>query len=218
MTTRTCASEGHRPSRFMRCAAGVLLAALVFASPARAQSRPFMGTFTYSTAMPVGYASDFVDQFSWLGFMFEGDWFFSPQMSLGLATGWQEIYDESSGTYEIESGAYTGRTYRHLGIFPLLMRGRYWLGKEGTAFRPFVGGGLGTYRVRQTFDFGIFTTDETQWHFGLAPEVGVALVTARRLAWTFNARYNYAVKAGDYVGGEQAWAYWAFAFGVGYVP
>lgn len=219
MTTHHRVSASVLASRSIRCAAIMLGASLVASSPVNAQYRPYLGTFTYSTALPASYTKDFVDTFSWFGFTLEGDWFFSQKTSLGFAFGWQEIYEETGDSYNFDGGTFTGRTYRHLGIFPLLMRGRYWLGQEGTGFRPFVGAGLGTYRVRQTLDFGIFTSDETHWHFGVAPEAGVMFLTSRGLAWLFNARYNYPFKAGDYINGDKAsWSYWGFSIGVGLAP
>jgi hypothetical protein len=208
-------------SRSFRGLAATLLCLTMLSTPAAAQA-PFMGTFTWSTALPVGETKNFIDNYSWLGFTFEGDWFIKPNVSAGLILGWQEIYQEDDlSSFEFPTGTATGRTYRHLMVIPMLARARYWAGaeQERTVY-PFGGLGLGTYRIRQTVDFGILTTDDTHWHFGFAPEAGV-LIGQRYggTAVSFTLRYNYPLKAGDYLGGDKAaWSYWGFAIGIGATP
>ena len=86
-------------------------------------SRPYLGTLSYTMAQPAGDAKDFANGFSWLGFTVEGDWFLKTNLSAGFILGWQEIYKESNGdTFELDNGATTGRTYRHIGSLPLLAR------------------------------------------------------------------------------------------------
>ena len=200
------------------------LMALVPAHSSGAQSTPYMGTFTWSTALPSGDTKGFVDQYSWLGFTFEGDHFIRQNLSIGAIIGWQEIYHEDDLTsFDFETGTATGRMYKHLMVLPLLFRARYWSGTDTDMDRmvyPFAGLSVGTYRIRQTVDFGIITVDETHWHFGLAPEAGVLF--GRRnggVAWSLTARYNYPFNAGDYLNGDNAaWSYWSFALGVGFTP
>jgi hypothetical protein len=193
--------------------------------PARAQGwgeKPYMGSFFWNTAQPVGDTHDFIAAYSWLGFTFEGDRFHSPSFSTGIVLGWQEIYDQSGfGTYNFPQGAATGTTYRHLMVVPILVKARYWTGgtHQGRSMHPFVGGAIGTYYVRQTLDFGIYTAEESNWHFGLAPEAGIVMGQIRGAAWTLLARYNYPVKAGAYLNSNKAaWSYLTFGIGIGAAP
>ena len=206
------------------CASSILSLALL-ASPAPAQGfgdKPYMGSFFYNTAAPAGYTRDFINAYSWLGFTFEGDRFFSPNVSTGIVLGWQEIYDQTGfQQYDFPQGAATGTSYRHLMIVPILVKGRYWTGEthQGRTLHPFVGAAIGTYYVRQTVDFGIYTAEESNWHFGLAPEGGVVLGRTRGAAWTLLARYNYPFKSGNYINGEsRSFPYWSFGVGIGAAP
>ena len=185
--------------------------------------RPYMGTFTWSTAQPANYTKDFINAFSWLGFYFEGDRFFSPSVSAGMVLGWQEIYDQRPfETYNFPQGAATAATYRHLMAWPILLRAKYWTGgsHQGRTVHPFVGGGLGTYYIRQTLDFGIYTAEESNWHFGVAPEAGIAFGRTRGAVWTLATRYNYPFKAGSYLpnGSSASWPFWTFSIGIGVAP
>jgi hypothetical protein len=123
--------------------------------------RQYVGTLSYTMAQPSGDASDFANNFSWLGFTVEGDWFLRPNISAGFISGWQEIYKEQSGDeFTFANGAVAGRTYRHIGSLPILARARYWTGTPGDRAHMFAGLGLGTYWMKQTVDLGIYTADE----------------------------------------------------------
>ena len=198
------------------------LCLLVFLAVPFARSnaqRQYVGTLSYTTAQPAGDASDFANNFSWLGFTVEGDWFLRPNISAGFISGWQEIYKEQTGdSYTFASGAVSAsRTYRHIGSLPILARARYWTGTPGDKAHMFAGLGLGTYWMKQTMDLGIYTADESHWHFGVAPEVGVLVKTGYDIGWTLNARYNYPIATGDYLAGKSAsWSYWGFGIGFSY--
>ena len=197
------------------------LCLLVFISMpiARAHAqRQYVGTISYTTAQPASDTKEFTNNFSWLGFTVEGDWFLRPNISAGFISGWQELYHESDGdSFTFGNGAITGRTYRHIGSLPILARARYWTGTPGDQFHMFAGLGAGTYWMKQTMDMGIYTADQDHWHFGLAPEVGVMMKTGYDIGWTLNARYNYPIATGDYLAGKsQSWSYWGFGIGISY--
>jgi hypothetical protein len=180
--------------------------------------RTYVGTLSYTMAQPSGDASDFANNFSWLGFTVEGDWFIRDKISAGFISGWQEIYKEQGGdSFTFANGTVSGRTYRHIGSLPILARARYWTGTPGDRAHAFAGLGLGTYWMKQTVDLGIYTADEDHWHWGVAPEVGVLVKTGYDIGWTLNARYNYPVATGDYLAGKSAsWSYWGFGIGFSY--
>jgi hypothetical protein len=181
--------------------------------------KQYVGTLSYTMAQPSGDASDFANNFSWLGFSVEGDWFIRDKISAGFIAGWQEIYkEEGQGSYTFSNGTVTGaRVYKHLGSLPLLARARYWTGTPGDRAHAFAGLGVGTYWMKQTVDAGIYTADEDHWHFGVAPEIGVLVKTGYDIGWTLNARYNYPISTGDYLAGKSAsWSYWGFGIGVSY--
>ena len=181
--------------------------------------KQYVGTLAYTMAQPSGDASDFANNFSWLGFSVEGDWFIRDKISTGFIAGWQEIYkEEGQGSYTFSNGTVTGaRIYKHIGSLPLLARARYWTGTPGDRAHAFAGLGVGTYWMKQTVDAGIYTADSDAWHFGIAPEVGVLVKTGYDIGWTLNARYNYPFAAGDYLGGKSAsFSYWGIGIGVSY--
>lgn len=216
----------HRSRALCRRGIATVGSLMLLSSAAHSQGlgdKPYMGTFTWTVAQPMQYTKDYINAFSWLGFSFEGDRFFSESFSTGLVVGWQEIYDQRPfETYNFPQGAATAATYRHVMAWPILLRAKYWTGgsHQDRSMHPFVGGGLGTYYIRQTLDFGIYTAEESNWHFGVAPEAGVVFGRSRGVAWTLSTRYNYPFKTGSYLptGGGQSWPYWTFSLGVGVIP
>ena len=195
-----------------------LVAAPVARGSAQVATKQYLGTLSYTTASPAGDSKDFASDFSWLGFTVEGDWFVRSKISTGFILGWQELYNEKNGDqFTFTNGTVTGRTYKHLGALPMLARARYWTGNPGEKFHAFGGLGVGTYWMKQTVDIGIYTADESHWHFGLAPEVGFLMVTGYGVGWTVNARYNYPFATGDYLSGtSKSWSYWGFGIGLSY--
>jgi hypothetical protein len=195
-----------------------LVAAPLAGGHAQIGSKQYVGTISYTMASPAGDAKDFANDFSWLGFTVEGDWFVRKNISTGFILGWQEIYNETTGEeFTFDNGAVTGRTYKHLGALPILARARYWTGAPGETFHAFAGLGMGTYWMKQTVDVGIYTADENHWHFGLAPEVGFLVKTGYGVGWTVNARYNYPVATGEYLSGtSKSWSYWGIGIGLSY--
>jgi len=211
-------TAGHATRRTTRWWLLAFTATLLPVGVATAQYRPYMGTFGYTMAQPTGDTKDFVNAYSWLGFAIEGDWFQRSNLSTGFILGWQELYNEKTGdSFAFANGTATGRTYRHITSLPILLKARYWGGEDRSTCRPFGGLALGTYWMKQLVDFGIYTADDDHWHFGVAPEVGVLMTTRGGVGWTLNARWNYPVAAGDYLGGKkQSWSYWGIGIGATY--
>jgi hypothetical protein len=169
-------------------------------------AQDFLGIISYNTALPMGKTSDYISEFSWKGFSFEGRSFTNRNWSFGGMFGWNifdtkitdliQIDDETSGT------TIKGTQVRYTNSFPLMANGHYHFGKRKDAFRPFMGLGLGTYYIIQRFEIGIFQREVSNWHFGLAPEAGVLLSLSRNTSLIFSVKYNYAFSSGKTVYGD----------------
>lgn len=169
-------------------------------------AQDFLGILSYNTALPMGKTSDYISDFSWKGFSFEGRTFTNRNWSFGGMFGWNifdqkitdliEIDDETKGT------TISGTQIRYTNSFPLMVNGHYHFGKRKNSLRPFMGLGLGTYYIVQRFEIGIFQREVSNWHFGLAPEVGVLLSLSRNTSLVFSVKYNYAFSAGKTVYGD----------------
>ena len=151
----------------------------------------------YSTAAALSHTRDFGGGFSWSGFTFEGRQRVYQSLAVGLSLAWQNFDYKSRETATVGQVTVTGVMARQQTVFPLLATAHYTFrdGMEGPL--PFLGLGLGAYSVNRILDVGPaarFT--DSSWHFGLAPEVGVAFPGTGG-ALLVACRFHYAFKMDD---------------------
>jgi len=98
---------------------------------------------------------------------------------------------------------------RSMESYPLMVNSHYYFFTEVASFRPFFGGNIGTYFIitRRVVD-GVRRSD-TNWHFGLAPDIGFMLHFMQDVHVMLTLRYNYAFKTG----GSPAQTYFSILFG-----
>ena len=192
----------------MRVLAAVIL---VFALSADAQAQgPFFFGFTYNVSVPTNNTSDFSGSgASFRGVTMEGRKLVNANVSVGFEAGWQVFNEETSGTIGFGNADVTGDQFRYTNSFPLLVNAHYYLGQRG-GVRPYLGAGVGTYIIERRLEIGLVAFQETNWHFGVAPEVGVAFPLGWRAAGLINVRWNYAAASG----GAPYQSYWTFGAGV----
>ena len=180
----------------------IVLVALV-AVPALAQRGADQLTgLSWHIGIPAGQMSNFMDKTSYGGFGVEFRRFLDENTSLGGSFSWNMWSQQTNEVIPIENGAVGGTQIRYYNVLPLLLNGHYYFGEVGQDIRPYVGLNIGAYIVYQRLDIGIYTMDNDQWHFGLAPEAGFLWQMDARTHIMIAARYNYAFDAGETLGGK----------------
>jgi len=169
-------------------------------------AQDYLGIISYNTALPMGKTKDYISDYSWKGFSFEGRTFTNRNWSFGGMFGWN-IFDQMSTDLvviddETTGTAVKGTQIRYTNSFPMMVNGHFYVGKRKNTLRPFLGLGLGTYYIVQRFEIGIFQREVSNWHFGLAPEVGVLWALSRSTSLILSAKYNYAFSSGKTVYGD----------------
>ncbi len=186
----------------MRVVLLTLVAILVLGGSAWAQSysgyypQEFLWGISWNVGIPTSNTKDYTDKTSFRGAGLEGRKFVKPDLTLGLSFSWNVFNEKSFRTDPVEStgGEISGTQFRTLNIFPLLANiHKYW-GYYG-GLRPYIGLGAGAYIIENRRELGLFSLQETNWHFGVAPEVGILMPSGRFLGF-FNVRYNYTTSAG----------------------
>jgi len=179
--------------RTIRFLTGLLLLTTLVALPARAQS---WYALTYQPAQPLGNTQDFTDNFGWRGIGFDFKKMIKPKLALGISAAWQ-VFDHQTDQVVSAFGVdISGDQFRYINSWPFLANINYFFGSQGKA-RPYVAANVGAYVIEQRMDIGLYSIHETNVHFGLGPEAGVAIPMQRHLAAFMNARYNYAFSAGS---------------------
>ena len=180
-----------------------ILVALV-AMPALAQRRGDQLTgLTWNIGIPVGQMSDFMNKTSFGGFGVDFRWFLDENASLGGSFSWNNWSEQTNETIPIKNGAIGGTQIRYYNVLPLLLNAHYYFGETGQDIRPYVGLNIGAYVVNQRLDVGIYSFQNDNWHFGLAPEAGFLWHMDARSHIMIAARYNYAFDSGETLGGKE---------------
>jgi hypothetical protein len=193
----------------------VIILVLLAAVNALGQSK--ITAFHYDISLPDQGTKDFIDETSWLGFGFDGRWFVNADVpvTLGIALGWHVFDKETSETIVFDNGALSGHQHRYLNSFPIMLTGHYYFGDKERLW-AFVGAGVGTYCIIQRFEVGVFAFEETNWHFGVYPEVGLQ-IPLQEVDLFVSARYNYAFEAGESLSGQaKDYNYWGINLGFAY--
>jgi len=155
-------------------------------------------TFTYNMAQPLGQLQDATPDFSWRGWSFGYRSHMRDHLSLGFSFSWQTFSELESGTFTKGTATATGTFIRYVNSLPIMLTGHVYTG-DPDGFRVYGGIGIGTFYIKERFDFGLQTFYDNHWHFGLVPEAGVMLPLGGS-SWDLlgNVTYNYAFSTKNY--------------------
>jgi hypothetical protein len=184
-----------------------ILLALILATmllPAAASAQRSFAGLTYNYSFPAVDLDGFVGQDSWYGITLDMRRALTsnPKWLVGLTTGWYVFYNNVNTTIDLGNGAISGEQYRNFNIVPVLASINYMMGDRRTT-HPYIGFHIGAYYARQQLDLGLYSLDESNWHFGLAPEGGIVFPLHQyNSSFYFNVRYHYLYEAGGYLGDQ----------------
>ena len=153
-------------------------------------------SISYDTSLGLGDTGDFAGNFNGRGVtMLDIRAYVTDNLTVGGSFGWHVLYEEETGTFEQDNLTVSGTQKRYLNSFPIMANVHYNFGEDGE-ITPYAGLGIGTYSIERRVDMGLFSDTINQWHFGLAPEVGVIFPVAYNSALILKAKYNHAFEAG----------------------
>ena len=151
---------------------------------------------TYQPAVPLSNTKDFTDNFAWRGIGVDFKRQVKPNLTVGLSAGWQ-VFDQQTDEVVSAFGVdLSGDQFRYVNSWPILANASYFFGTQGRA-RPYLAANVGTYIMEHRLEVGLYAIEETNWHFGFAPEAGIAFPVRPNMAAVLNTRYNYALSAGS---------------------
>lgn len=185
-------------------------ALLLLLSGTTAKADDFVG-LTWGMALPSGDLADYISKFSFRGFTFEGRHFFRENWSVGLSLNYNTFHENTDELIRLDNRDISGSQFRVVYSLPLLATAHYYIVWDYyQKVDPYVGLGIGAYRMEKRLDIGVYSDREKNWHFGLAPEFGLAIPFDFTKSVYFNVKYNYAFAAG----GIGPYSYWGFNIGV----
>jgi outer membrane protein len=181
----------------------------------QSQLYPGLAGVQYSVGSTLGDTKNFVSDLSWTGFAVEYDKFLSRNLTVGFLTGWNSFDElQRKGTIELEGSTLTGTQIRYFSSFPVLANFNYFFGHKKSSVRPYFGIGVGTYYIIERLEVGLFMVEKDNWHFGLAPTVGILFPTDY-IFLQLNVRYNHAFEGGTSITKEPVeFTYLTFNVGI----
>ena len=187
----------------------VLCLTFIVSARAYSQSQKFIG-FSYQVSTPLSDTKSFTDDFSFRNVGFDARSEIRRNVTVGLSLGWNVFGAQTNEVVSIGAFDGSGTQRRFVNAFPILVTTHYYFGLPGSMGpRPYVGAGVGTYYIDNRLEVGTVAINDSNWHFGVAPEAGIVFSLNRDTAAFVNARFNYAVKSGNFTH-----AYWGFGVGL----
>lgn len=177
---------------------------LVFSlNKVNAQDGSTLGVTSYEIGIPLSsFSNNYVNKVSFNGGNIEARTFLSDNISVGASFSWQKYYaKQPRQTYQIDGGAITATQYHWLRQIPLKVTAHYYLGKNGSKLRPYLGVGTGLVSIVQETTISDYTFRSSKWSYILAPEIG-ALISFREYSSSgliLGAKYNYTTYSEDNV-------------------
>lgn len=169
----------------------------------------FVG-LTWDTALPAGDLKEYIDSFSLRGFTFEARHFFRQNWSIGGSFNYNVFHETTDELISIDARDISGTQFRVVYSMPILATAHYYINWDYyQKVEPYVGIGAGAFRMERRLDIGVYSIRDKNWHFGLAPELGVGIPLDFTKSIYFNVKYNYAFEAG----GIGPYSYWGFNLG-----
>ena len=172
------------------------LVVLLAGPAARAEIPPTLVGVSYQFSIPIGETFNYTSPVSWRGVGLDLATFIRQDLAVGLAFGWNVFFENTTSTLHFKGTDVTGNQDRALNVWPTLVNAR-WFPKisSNRDIQPYIGANVGGYIIERYLAVGITASQETHFHFGLAPEIGVFFQNPVGAVF-LNARYNMAFAAG----------------------
>jgi hypothetical protein len=169
---------------------------LLVGPAARADIPPTLVGVSYQFSIPIGETYNYTHPVSWRGIGLDLATFVRKDLAVGLAFGWNVFHENTTSTITLKGTDITGNQDRTLNVWPTLANVR-WFPKISTNrdIQPYVGANIGGYIIERYLAIGLTAAQETHFHFGLAPEIGVFFQNPVGAVF-LNARYNMAFASG----------------------
>lgn len=145
----------------------------------------------YSYGITSGGLSDFIPDEDFDGVHFQWRYFIKRDVSFGFCTGFNNFDRElPRAVYETNRGTVSAIQTRYFHSFPLLITGYYYW-RSLHYVMPYAGLAAGGYFVKYEKFFGAFPSRDSDFTFGLRPEIGLVVPFKNSgLGLILNGRFN----------------------------
>lgn len=156
-------------------------------------------SMTYDMSYGIGNTGDYISNASFRGAtLIDGRGFVTDDISLGGSFSWHVFYDDLPvGEHVDGNTTLTGKQYRYINSFPVMMTGHYYFG-DGSATTYYVGTGIGAVSYEERTEMGLYYSGNAKWHFGINPQIGILIPMSPTVDFHLSLKYHQTFKASDY--------------------
>jgi outer membrane protein W len=136
--------------------------------------------------------TDYIDNFSFLGFTIDGQYFVTDNLSVGGEFQWISYYQyKPRATYSNDRAAITTDLYNYVYQVPIMLTARYhFTGNERVL--PYMGLSAGAMASETTTYFSIFEIEDDKWGFASQARLGTYFAISPSFLFDINAHYSFA--------------------------
>lgn len=174
----------------------ILTLLLLMTMTATASAESSFG-IAWNPSIPVGNTADFAGGFAWRGANLEWRNYVRSDLAVGADFGWNVLTDNFEGTVTQNGVSVTGKKWTYINALPLHVTAFKYFGTDRREMRWYAGMGAGANWMEYRQDVASYSFQDSQWHFALAPEVGVQMPWNSWVGY-FGLRYQHAFAAGDF--------------------
>jgi hypothetical protein len=163
------------------------------------EAREYWFGMTYDMGVPTQDFRKFIEDPGFIGLAAEGWSYRKPNLATGFYLGWQNFYEKTNETIQIDNATISGTQVRYTDFVSVMLGARLHFLERRNRIRPFVSAKAGTYWVKQRVEIGTLNVVlSNKWHFGLAGEGGITFLTPWLDIFGFvSAEYNYIFARDD---------------------
>lgn len=210
--------KNTRTSLSLAVVVGVL-AGMMLLSVQTASAQRYLTSVNYSMGFATGRMSEYVPGTSFSGMTIDIRYMQQDRTFFGLALGWHYYSDlMRNALSQVGSSTVYGSQVRTVNTFPILASAGLFLDDGSSNVHPYAALNVGTYSINQRLEIGLVQINNNNWHFGVAPEVGMTVDVDRNTTFHVQTRYNYALSSGTALNGssDNSYGWWdvniGFAF------
>ncbi len=167
----------------------------------------------YNVAVPGRQMRPFIHNTSFLGFGFDARKMVSTQTSIGASVGHQIFYWKTNEPVTLQSGFFSGSSYRFLNTIPAMLSVHHYFGRFDR-IKPYLGFNAGGFFAWQRSEMGIVVMEGRQWRWGAAPEAGI-IVPIGQMNVNIGTKLSYlGLPGGSGLGDSQKQLFFSFNVGL----
>lgn len=166
--------------------------------------KPYFANANWQFNAPFG--NDFTNRASGWGMNFEGGYFVTPKLGLGLFLSYSSNhkYIDTQTIHPATNSALTTNQQRSLFQMPFGMAARFRFNPASTIFDPYVSMKLGAEYVQMSSYLSTYRIYDRNWGFYMSPEIGtnIWLSEQKNVGFNVSVYYSFATNKGHVLDGH----------------